>query len=94
MHFNASKSRMLYRDLFLRILNLPERFEASCVWILSGSFCRIKAILLVKFKKLFGIIIIEIGDKTSEILKIDLGSFCKIFNFMKIFYKQNLKNRV
>lgn len=48
----------------------------------------------MKFKKLFGIIIIEIGDKTSEILKIDLGSFGKIFNFMKIFYKENLKKRL
>lgn len=76
------------------ILNFPERFGASCVWILSGSFCRIKAILLVKLKKLFGIIIIGIGDKTSEILKTDLGSFCKIFNFMKIFYKENLRKRM
>lgn len=38
--------------------------------------------------------IIEIGDKTSEILKIDLGSFCKTFNFMKIFYKEILRKRV
>lgn len=48
----------------------------------------------MKLKKLFGIIIIEIGDKTSEILKIDRGSFYKIFNFMKIFYKENLRKRV
>lgn len=48
----------------------------------------------MKLKKLFGIIIIKIGDKTSEILTIDLGSFSKIFNFMKIFYKENLRKSV